>query len=132
MDVVDAAAGRAQEIRNRLPESRTGVDFSGMQALQDYVDSECGPLVRWNISALDPSGTIAVELRVNGVDILAALTESQRPWREDYHAAQRWVHERIQAAAPHFIFADRAVGGMPGSFDTRYVVLPKGATLSLN
>lgn len=132
MDVVDAAAGRPQEIRDRLPEARTGLDFTGTRALEDYVDHECGPLVRWNISALDPSGTVTVELWVNGVDVLVALPDSQRPWRDDYQAAQAWVHDRVQAAAPNFSFADRAVGGMSRSFDTRYVVLPKGATLSLN
>jgi hypothetical protein len=51
----------------------------------------------------------------------------------NYVAAQKWVHERIQAAAPNQNLFNRAVGidGMSGSFDHRYFVLPPGSVVTL-
>ena len=132
MDVVDIAPERAAEIRVHLPDAARGMDSSGIQAVQNYVERECGPLVRWTISDLDPSGAITAELWVNGIDVLASMSSSQRPWGNDYQAAHRWIHERIQAAAPATAVFDRAIGGMSGSFDRRYIVLPKGSNVSLN
>lgn len=131
MDVVDRDPKRPGEIRTRLAEARTGEDSTGAEAMTEYVDRECGPLVRWNLKQFQPADDLVVELSINGVDVLPASSEIRASWANDYQLAQRWIYDRVQAAAPNMRIGERAVGGMSGSFDNRYVVLPKGATIDL-
>jgi hypothetical protein len=132
MDVVDVNSSRPEEIRSRLPEAALGEDATGMGAVTAYVDRECGSLVRWNLKKLQPTDELTAELWIDGVDVLAARPASRKPWKDDYQLAQRWVHERVQAAAPNSDILDRAIGAMSGSFDSRYFVLPKGAKVELD
>jgi len=64
--------------------------------------------------------------------VLAKISEHSRPWGNDYGAAHQWVHRTVQAAAPTISIFEKAVGGVSGSFDTRYVVLPKGSEIEIN
>ena len=131
MDIVDRDPERPAEIRARLADPATGQDSTGDEALTEYVDRECGPLVRWNLKQSQPTDDLVAELSINGVDVLPAKSEIRSSWANDYQLAQRWIHDRVQAAAPDLSIGDRAIGGMSGSFDSRYIVLPKGATVAL-
>jgi len=127
MDIVDRDQNRPAEIRARLAGEATGQDSTGDDALTAYVERECGPLVRWNLKQSQTTDQLVAELFVNGVDVIAANSGLRESWANDYQLAQRWIYERVQAAAPSLSIGDRAVGPMSASFDARYVVLPKGA-----
>lgn len=137
MDIVDADESRPEQIRSSLAGARSGEDSVGPNAVQEYVDQMCGPLIRWDLRERDSTGKLVVNLSVNGEDALASMSEEKRPWGQDYWAAQRWVHERIEAAARARGIEkvlDRAipVRGMSGNYDSRFVVLPRGSRLSLH
>lgn len=134
MNIVDSAEHRPKEIRDTLAGAKSGIDVGGPKAVKDYVDQNCGPLVRWNLRERDASGDLAVELWVNGVDLVASIPEAERPWGQDYWEAQKWVHQRVAAAAGVEDIVDRAVsvGGMSGGYDHRFVVLPRGSKVSLD
>lgn len=132
LDVVDYAEARPEQIRSDLTGEWAGEDYVGPAAVQTYVDHNCGPLVRWNLRDVDASGALTVELWVNGEDVVASLPVDQRPWRNDYGAAQKWVHERVEAAAPMVINRAVPVEGMSGTYDHRFVVLPPGSKLTLD
>ena len=131
MDIVDYSGDRPKQIRSSLTGARQGRDYIGENAVKDYVDDTCGPLVRWNLKEADTSGDLTVELWVNGEDVVAPIPINERPWGKDYRAAQKWVHERVAVAAPN-VDINRAVsvGGMSATYDHRFVVLPRGSKLT--
>lgn len=129
MDIVDKAKNRAKSIRDTLADAKGGEDCIGVRAIERYVDRECGPLVSWKISASGDQLAAPAELWVNGANILANVDPALLPWGNNYAEAQRWIHERLEANAPNA--ADRAVGGMSGSNEDRFIVLPKGAVIAL-
>jgi len=131
MDVVDRATTRPAQIREGLSNPKPGEDFVGDDALERFVDSECGPLVRWSLTnSGDPLGP-QVSLTVNGEDVLAPFRTREVPWGTDYLAAQRWLHERIEPDASGTILNGTAQGSMSGNQEDRWVVLPPGRTLTI-
>jgi hypothetical protein len=129
MDIVDRDPQRPAEIRTRLAEAADGQDSTGDEALANYVDRECGPLVRWNLRQSHPTDDLAADVSVNGIDTAPVGSALRASWANDYQLAQRWIYDRLQAAAPSLNIGERAIGGMSGSFDSRYIVLPRGATV---
>ncbi len=131
MDIVDRDSQRPAEIRARLAEAADGQDSTGDEAVTEYVDRECGPLVRWSLKQFQPTDELEAELYINGIDVLPQGSATRASWASDYQLAQRWIHDRVHAAAPNLSIGDRAVGALSGSYDSRYLILPKGATIAL-
>lgn len=132
MDIVDRDSRRPAEIRARLADAATGQDSTGDEALTEYVDRECGPLVRWNLKQSRPTDDLVAELWVNEIEIAPAGSALRSSWANDYQLAQRWIYDRLESAAPEMNIGERAIGGMSGSFDSRYIVLPRGTTIDLD
>jgi len=132
MDIVDRSLERPDQIRAGLPGALAGIDNTGVSAVEEYVDRICGPLVRWQIwSAGDEFGA-RVKLIVNGNDLVAHIAPADMPWGNEPDEAQRWVHERIERNAPGAINGARSESGRPGSLESRFVVLPPGATVDIS
>jgi hypothetical protein len=75
LQIVDSNPERVAAIRGLLPHAPMGEDATGTTAVQDYVERECGPLVRWSIWDEPEVGTLA-NLIVNGTDLLADMTST--------------------------------------------------------
>ena len=129
MDVIDRSETRPALIRETLANARQGDDKTGAQAIQAYVDRECGDHVAWRIwSDGDDLGAKA-SLSVNGSDLLAAVDPRYPPWGgNDYLDAQTWIHQLVDSAGGEWS-VDRAQGPMSGSWEERRVVLPPGKRL---
>jgi hypothetical protein len=131
MDVVDRSDDRPRSIRDNLGSARDGEDLTGKEAVQRYVDRECGDHVAWRIWGEGDEFGARATLEVNGTNLLANVDPADPPWGSaDYQDAQRWVQARVDAAGGGSAI-DRAQGGMSGSYENRHVVLAPGKRLTL-
>jgi hypothetical protein len=126
MDVVDRSDDRPRSIRDNLTNPRDGEDLTGNDAVQSYVDRECGDHVAWRIWVEGDGFGAKATLEVNGTNLLENVDPSNPPWgTTDYQHAQRWVQARVDAAGGG-VAIDRAQGGMSASYENRQVVLAPG------
>jgi hypothetical protein len=122
-DVVDRAEQRPAAVRATLAGACEGDDLTGDDSIEQYVNSECGDLLRWRVwDERDGHGARA-SLKVNGVE-LVVFDLAARPWGDDHDQAQRWVHDRVEEAEPGII--NRAIGPLDGSGEGRWAVLSSG------
>jgi len=125
MNIIDRDPERPGLIRSTLANPRDGEDITGPDAIQSYVDRECGDHVAWRLAG------DGVSLEVNGTDLLEGVAVDQLPWSQgDHVAAQRWIHTKVDEAGGEGQ-VDRAQGAMSGDWENRHVVLSPGKHLDV-
>lgn len=132
MDVVDRSTDRPASIRAILANARKGRDLTDENAIQRYVDRECGDHVAWRISNNDDGIGVRVSLWVNGADLLVGADRANPPWGgTEFDDAQKWIHTRVEkAGGDHPV--QRAIGELSyGYLEDRHVVLAPGRQLKL-
>ncbi len=128
--IVDLNPEVAGRIAAEFAQGHAVSDETGDNAIPRYVERNCGDHVEWEIEEEDNNPPARISLKVNGNEQLSQ-DPVDRLWEPGLEEAQRWLHTRIEAAAPQII--DRSISRSTGGLirEHREVVLPLGATIKL-
>lgn len=124
--IVDVNKAVATRLVAEFGDRSAVIDETGADAIENYVNQNCGDHLEWEIEEEDDNPPPRISLKVNGVEQLPQVVD-HRPWGSGLDAAREWLHLRIEAMAPAII--DRAVGRNTSGLvrEHREVVLPRGS-----